>query len=104
MPATATAPTTAPTPAAPATTQKHPMPDDTLTSTTRRRAITSPSTDDRQFLLPESDNTIDGEAEADDECEDDGLTLMEQVVLMGIKDRQVQLVHLDELGIPEFYE
>ena len=82
-----------------------------MTSTTRRRAINSPSTDDRQSLLTESESAGDhdhvDDADADDGDKDEGLTLMEQVVLMGMKDRQVPTFdksHNNRVGIFEFYE
>jgi hypothetical protein len=67
-------------------------------SVTRRRAVQSPSSEDRQSLLfSDGDGTVDAKnsKDTDDDdskirAENDGnLTLMEQVVLMGMKDRQV---------------
>ena len=68
------------------------------TNTTRRRIVNSPhQEDDKEHLLTTGNASIDDNddksaaAESNDAAkEDDRLTLMEQVVLMGIKDDQVQ--------------
>ena len=66
--------------------------EDTLkpnSSTTRRRAINSPSADDRQSLLTEADGVSEDDGKDGEGKEEETLTLLEQVVLMGMKDRQV---------------
>lgn len=69
------------------------MTDHQSLSTTRRRAVISPTMidpSDKDNLLQHHSSTEDENSDNKDvSWEDDNLTLMEQVVLMGIKDQQV---------------